>query len=212
MKILSQIMPFVFSTVKHYHIDESHAVGHALDVFYNSHQNIQWSLYKEPQLNLQRNIIYTSALVHDLCDDKYTPVEEALKRIQSHLSTNAILNDTEITAVSDIISTMSYSKVKKSGYPDLGIYQYAYNIVRESDLLAAYNPERSLIYNYHNVNRSWSQCVKNANDLFENRVWRHDDDGLFLTEYSRFIYRQYDQESRKRMMVWKRGIHPPTPL
>ena len=42
---------------------------------------------------------------------------------------------------------MSYSKVKVHGYPELGDYQLAYHIVRESDLLTAYNIPRSIVYN-----------------------------------------------------------------
>ena len=41
---------------------------------------------------------------------------------------------------------MSYSKVNKNGFPELGNYQLCYNIVREADLLASYNIDRCIIY------------------------------------------------------------------
>ena len=48
--------------------------------------------------------------------------------------------------IGDIIGSMSYSKVKKNGFPELGDYQTEYNIVREADLLAAYDIDRAIIY------------------------------------------------------------------
>ena len=203
MKLLSQVIPFVISTVNRYKIDESHGLRHSMEVLYHSHHNIQYSLQKIPKLDHQRNVIYTSALVHDLCDSKYIEPRKGVSLITNFLHKSTELNYTEINAITDIISTMSYSKVKVDGFPDLGGYQQAYHIVRESDLLAAYDPERSIIYNMYNVDKSFINCVKNADVLFQNRVLKHVDDGLFLTDYAKMVYRQYDNESRKRLIIWK---------
>jgi hypothetical protein len=46
-----------------------------------------------------------------------------------------------------IISKMSYSKVKSNGFPCIGPFQTAYNIVREADLLSDYDFYRCIIYN-----------------------------------------------------------------
>ena len=43
-------------------------------------------------------------------------------------------NDLEV--IGKIIGTMSYSKVKANGYPDLGEYQLAYHIVRGSGFIS----------------------------------------------------------------------------
>ena len=55
----------------------------------------------------------------------------------------------------------------------------------------------------YNVDKSFINCVKNADVLFQNRVLKHVDDGLFLTDYAKMVYRQYDNESRKRLIIWK---------
>ena len=210
MKILSQIIPFVFSTVKEFRIDESHAVGHAFDVLHHAHVNWKSSLESYPHLEDQQNVIYTSALVHDLCDAKYVDPGKGLAKIQYYLAGQTELSPVEIGAVSSIITTMSYSKVQKKGFPTLGAYQYAYHIVREGDLLAAYSPDRSILYNMYCVDPQWKQACKNAHNLMRNRVWKHGDDKLFLTPYGKTLYKEYEAESRRRMDVWLQILHDST--
>ena len=79
---------------------------------------------------------------------------------------------------------MSYSTVKKNGYPDLGIYQQAYHIVREADLLAAYDIPRCIIYNMNKFNSSYLEALIEMKFIFENRVLQYMSDNLFITEYS----------------------------
>ena len=63
----------------------------------------------------------------------------------------------KLDIIFQIITTMSYSTVKKNGFPSLNEYQLAYHIVREADLLAAYdidwfNPSATLIEHYKYTN------------------------------------------------------------
>jgi hypothetical protein len=80
---------------------------------------------------------------------------------------------------------MSYSKVKKYGYADLGEYQLAYHIVRESDLLSAYDVDRCLIYQMTHENYNYADSLLCVVDLFEKRVLKYREDNLFITEYSK---------------------------
>jgi hypothetical protein len=91
----------------------------------------------------------------------------------------------ELDAMSSIISTMSYSKVKANGYPKLGKFQLAYHIVREADLLAAYDVDRCVMYGMYNENKNYVDSVKRAADLFESRVFKMRRDKLFVTSYSK---------------------------
>jgi len=68
---------------------------------------------------------------------------------------------------------MSYSKVKKQGFPSLGKYQLAYHIVREADLLTAYDFDRCMIYHMSKNNSNVREAYYNAEELFHNRVLRH---------------------------------------
>ena len=52
----------------------------------------------------------------------------------------------EIQIVKNIVAKMSYSTVKKNGFPKFNDYQSAYHIVREADLLSAYSFDRAMIF------------------------------------------------------------------
>ena len=98
---------------------------------------------------------------------------------------------------------MSYSKVKIEGFPYLGQYERAYHIVREADLLSAYDIDRSIIYNMNNVNEDFSESLENALQLFEARVLRHNDDDLFITEYSKNKSKLLETQAYEKIKTWK---------
>ena len=75
MAIVPKLIRFAVSSLKLFHIDESHGLSHALNVLHHSHNILQSELPKNPFLEHQRNIIYTSALLHDICDKKYIKPE-----------------------------------------------------------------------------------------------------------------------------------------
>jgi hypothetical protein len=91
----------------------------------------------------------------------------------------------DLEILGKIIGTMSYSKVKVNGYPDLGEYQLAYHIVREADLLASYDIDRCIMYRMHTSNVSYSEALTEALDLFDYRVFKMRKDNLFVTKYSK---------------------------
>jgi hypothetical protein len=157
-------------------------------------------------LEEQQQIIYASAIGHDMCDKKYMNEYIGLANIESYLAKNTTLTKNEIQVSSDIIHLMSYSKVKQNGFPDFGAYQLAYHIVREADLLAAYDFDRSVIYNMNNVNADFNISYQNALDLFENRVFRHHDDHLFVTDYSIKLSRQLEVKSKERIQLWNKCL------
>ena len=203
MLLLPKLINFALLTVNKFHIDESHGVSHALDVLHHSHNILQSELPNHPYLETQRDIVYTSALMHDLCDKKYMNETTGLQNIDTFLQTNTSLTTDEIQVVDKIISTMSYSKVKTKGYPDLGKYQMAYHIVSEADLLSAYDIDRSIIYNMNNVVVDFSSSLENALSLFEVRMFKHNEDNLFLTEYSKKLSLQLEKKALDRIRIWK---------
>ena len=109
--------------------------------------------------------------------------KEGILRYQNYLSD--YMRPSELEIMGKIIGTMSYSKVKVNGYPDLGEYQLAYNIVREADLLSAYDIDRCVMYRMHCNNCSYSEALKEALELFDYRVFKMRKDNLFVTDYSK---------------------------
>jgi hypothetical protein len=74
--------------------------------------------------------------------------------------------------------------------------------VREADLLAAYDVERAIIYNLYKTNGDLYVAYKDVRDLFDKRIFKHFDDGLFITEYSKKKAMELERESHKQLKIW----------
>jgi hypothetical protein len=160
-----------------------------------------------PPLKHYERVIYIAALLHDMCDKKYMDEIEGLNEICNYLKPR--IEEKEIEMVKNIVSTMSYSKVKVNGFPEFGEYMWAYHVVREADLLSAYDFDRCMIYHLKQNNGDIDSSFANASKLFENRVFKHNDDGLLLTEYSKMNYMQYQSNALNRIGAWKKLLRNP---
>ena len=118
-----------------------------------------------------------------MCDKKYMNETEGIDMYKKHLS--KYLNIKDLDIIGKIIGTMSYSKVKTHGYPDMGEYNLAYHIVREADLLAAYDIDRCIIYGMYKDKCDYSESLNKAFELFDSRVFKMIDDNLFETNCSK---------------------------
>jgi hypothetical protein len=194
---------------KKYSVDESHGLLHSMNILNYANTIYEYEKINFPFLQSQEKIIYVSAIIHDMCDAKYMNEAEGIKQINDFLE-NQITND-EINIIQNIISTMSYSKVKKNGFPCLGDYQMAYHIVREADLLTAYDFERCMIYhlNKQNNDKNVVDAFCNAKKLFENRVFKHEEDGLFITSWSKNNHLHLHSQALTRINVWEKIIKNP---
>ena len=188
---------------KKYDIDESHGLSHSMNVL-NHAQNIYNSeVSKNPYLESHQKIIYTSAILHDMCDRKYIDETEGIQSITDYIKDEVTLK--ELDVIKTIIKTMSYSKVSVYGYPMLGEYMLAYHIVREADLLSAYDFNRCIIYGLHKK----EHCVTaidaflEARKLFNVRVLRYIADGLFITDYSKGLSKSLHEDAVKSIQLWE---------
>ncbi len=181
--IINQAFRFVIQTSSEYNIDESHALKHSIEVFNHANNIFDSEVKKYPYLNQQREIICLAAIIHDMCDRKYLNETTGIINIKNYMSD--YLPDKELNIVTDIIQTMSYSKVNKYGYPDFGKYQHAYHIVREADLLAAYDLDRCIIYSIMVNKCNYFDALRESKELFEKRVLNYRKNKLFVTSYSK---------------------------
>jgi HD superfamily phosphodiesterase len=179
---LSYLYNFVLLTSRTYNIDESHSLKHSMDVYNYANKIYDIEILNNQYLRKHKVIIDTSAILHDMCDKKYMNQDEGVERIKTFLDGN--IPENEIKPIIDIISTMSYSTVKKKGFPNLGDYQLAYNIVREADLLTSYDFDRCIMYNMYVNKNSYKESVNDALNVFENRVFKYHSDKLFTTKYA----------------------------
>ena len=181
--IINVAFQYVFNTSKKHNIDESHALKHSMDVFHYANKIVHAEFPNNRFLEQQTDIISVSAIVHDMCDKKYVNENNGIIEIDNFMKDYMNLQQREM--VTNIVSTMSYSTVKSKGYPDLGAYQLAYHIVREADLLTAYDIDRCIIYGMMKEKLSYTNSAKRAVELFKNRVLKYRDDNLFITDYSK---------------------------
>jgi hypothetical protein len=167
-------------------------------------------LTKYPFIKKHEKIIYVSSILHDMCDKKYMDQEKGMKDINEFIGSLkdnkdvSIVTDEEQETIKKIITTMSYSYVKQHGFPDLGEYQTAYNIVREADLLCAYDFDRCMIYQMYNKEYSLDDAFNDAVNLFDVRMFKHYDDGLLLTDYAKNNYKMMEHTSKLQINLWKK--------
>jgi len=173
-----------------------------MDVVYNAYKIYESEVPMNPSLIEQEKIILTSAALHDMCDKKYMNEYQGIKMIEEFL--NDKLDSEEMDITKKIISTMSYSTVKKNGYPSLGKYQHAYHIVREADLLSAYDFDRCMIYNMNKKHSTIEEAFLDSHLLFQNRVLKHNKDGLLFTDYSIRKSQILENKALSRIDYWRK--------
>jgi exopolyphosphatase/pppGpp-phosphohydrolase len=174
---MDPLFEFVNKMCADYEIDESHGVKHAKGTAARAQQILKTLELVSP--DEQRMAVYAAAL-HDTCDHKYTDVEEASGKIKEWLiSTGWSKEDTD--ALIGIITTMSYSQLKKKNspglepiYPDHGKWSRAYHVARSADILESYIVARCILYDRHiSPTKTEEEHWQRAEELFEERVFRY---------------------------------------
>lgn len=200
MVCLNQLFTFVLAMTKKYNIDSSHSESHSMDVLHYANQIANFVSLTFPYILEQTNVIFSAAVLHDLCDRKYITVETGLNEIDQFLENK--LTEEEKFYTKEIINTMSYSKVKKNGYPELGKYEMAYHAVREADLLSSYDFDRSLVYKM-NQGLPLTKAYEDALKLFNERMFNYNTDKLFISKYSQIKSVRLSEKAIARMKSWK---------
>lgn len=201
MTLLNKLFKFVTLTSKQLVIDESHGIKHSMEVLNFAHNIYKNEITNYPIIKNHERIIYISAIIHDMCDKKYIDEKFGIKKIEDFLKLEIPIEETKV--IKDIISTMSYSTVKKNGYPKLNEYQVAYHIVREADLLSAYDFDRCIIYNLHKKNGNINEAFKDSEELFNKRILKQITDDLYFTSYSKQIAKDLEIKSINKLNDWK---------
>jgi len=184
MNLINMGFKYVIQTSDTYKIDESHALKHSMEVYGLAKKIYESEIEKNPFLEKQKEIIYMASIGHDMCDKKYMDEKIGIKKYQTYLTD--FMEPSDLDIMGKIIGTMSYSKVKVNGFPNLGEYQLAYHIVREADLLASYDIDRCIMYRMCNgSNIGYYDALNEALELFDYRIFKLRSDKLFITNYSK---------------------------
>lgn len=204
--LFTKLFNFVLITSAKHNIDESHGLSHSMNVLHYAHNIFNSELPKNDYLRDEERVIYISAIIHDMCDKKYMNETEGLDQIENFLKDEIPIE--ELYFAKDIISSMSYSTVKKYWFPYIPnpTKELAYHIVREADLLSACDFDRSMIFHMKKNNSDLKTAFKDAEDLFKIRVLNHERDGLLITDYSKKMSRTLNRQAMQRMNVWRKLI------
>jgi hypothetical protein len=191
-------------------IDESHGLKHAIGTMrYASYLiNSLKDITEE-----ERHMAMYAAGLHDLCDSKYTDVNIAAADIKKWLIEIHWAEKTADALIA-IITTMSYSKLKKADnengshvFPDHGKWQRAYEIARNADLLESYVVARCVLYNKHIYpEKTEDEHWANAEELFNQRVYRYIKDNWITLPGALALVPSLEEEARRcfreRSMDW----------
>ena len=202
--IIVKAFDLVMVLCKKFNIDESHSLKHSMEVY-----NFALRIYEDekimnPYLEQQKDIIVLAAILHDTIDKKYVSEELGIKEIRDQME--SYVKSEKLDVIFQIITTMSYSTVKKNGFPLLGEYQLAYHIVREADLLAAYDIDRCIMYSMYMKSANYLEALDAAIVLFDHRVLKHRQDKLFVTGFSKKLSIQLHKKAKKDIEILLRSI------
>ncbi len=203
--LINVAFKYVINASKQFNIDESHSLKHSMDVFHTATQIYNSELSQHPHLSTQQNVIALSSILHDMCDKKYVDEHQSVDEMNIYMQPYITLG--EMDAINTIISTMSYSTVNKHGFPIIPEYQLAYHIVREADLLCAYDPDRCIIYGIMRGDMSYIDATKRAIPYLENRVLKYIEDGLFITDYSKKQSIVLHEECKHKLALLKSIVY-----
>jgi hypothetical protein len=194
---------FCKETIKNNTIDESHALKHAMDVYYYSSLIFEEELKENPELGKMRNIMILSSILHDMCDKKYMKQSDGIENIKNKLEGYFNLEDLEATI--EIIGKISYSYIINNGYPDMGRFQKIYDIVGDADRLASFDFERSIVYQMMVKNSTYEESFMDALKLFDNRVFKYREKGLFKTNKGIELSIEFEKNSIDRINFLKKA-------
>ena len=201
MKLLSKLFNYVLLATKYYNIDESHGITHSMEVLNYAHQIYSEEVNNYPEIVNYKKIIYSSAILHDTCDKKYMDEKDGFTQIKRYFYDD--FTPKEFCDLEKIITTMSYSKVKVNGFPrDLNNLTIPYHIVREADLLSAYDFNRCLIFEMcvrnYNIYHSFNSSTK----LFNSRILNYRNDNLFITSTGKKLSEKLEKNSFQKLNNW----------
>jgi HD superfamily phosphodiesterase len=203
--IIVKAFDLVLLLCKKFNIDESHSLKHSMEVYNFALRIYESELILNPYLSEQKDIIILASILHDTIDKKYVSEEIGISEIREYMK--SYIEEEKLDIIFQIITTMSYSTVKKNGFPTLNEYELAYHIVREADLLSAYDIDRCIMYSMYTQNTDYSNALKLAVILFENRVFKHRKDKLFVTKFSKKLSIQLHKKAKKDVDMLQKVLH-----
>ncbi len=198
---LEKTIDFIKDTCDKFNIDEGHGLDHSKKILYYCTELVPYYELSQNQLL----IIELAALLHDMCDKKYMNESEGIIRIEDFLKDTLNIEKIIIGDIETIILNMSYSKVIKNGHPDFTYMKHIeipYHIVRNADLLCAYELERCMEYQKRSGGNR-RECLEKMFAIYENRVAKQITDGFINLEPAIKIARELEERCKKHHEIYQ---------
>jgi len=208
VSLVPMVENFVRDRSHEYKIDPSHNLHH-------SHQvNELGFILAERDYHLnnrQKEILYLSCMLHDMCDVKYTPRVQAILDVSNFMRKQCGVSMLTHDAVMEIITSMSYSQIVS---PD-GRVQYplwlsgehsgwgdVFHIARQADLLTSYDLKRMVHYKQEKLGFVYScDIYQDIVETVERRMSKLLQRQLFSSPSAIRIATQWHQELCEDMSV-----------
>ena len=173
---------FIDEFCKEYNIDPSHDVTHSRDCVRFAEKLMDYSFSED-----EKTMVRYAAALHDCVDKKYVDPITASLHVHQFL-TSIGWSDARADALLAIITTMSYSKLMaaalngKPVFPDHGIWERVYHVVRQADLLCSYHVHRCYQYQLR-IHPDWTEAAHwvRVEAMFQDRMFKYVTNGWFVS-------------------------------
>lgn len=152
LSLIPMVEKFVQEKSQYYKIDLSHNLHHSLQV-----KELGFVIAeRDYHLNTrQKEILYLSCMLHDMCDAKYIPRVQGILDVSNFMRNKCCVSMLTHDAVMEIITSMSYSQIVQPDgnvdYPawlstEQNGWGEVFHIARQADLLTSYDVKRMIHY------------------------------------------------------------------
>ena len=201
ISLIPLVEKFVEEKSHNYNIDMSHNLYHSLRV-----NELGFVIAaRDYHLNSrQKEILYLSCMLHDMCDTKYIPRIQGILDVSNFMRNQCGVSMLTHDAVMEIITSMSYSQIVKPDgkveYPLwLSTHKYGwekvFHIARQADLLSSYDLKRMIHYKQEKLGFYYScDIYQDVVETVDERMSTLLKKGLFLSPTAIKIAQQWHQE------------------
>ena len=201
LSLMPLVEKFVEEKSHYYKIDVSHNLHHSLQV-----KELGFVIAgRDYHLNTrQKEILYLSCMLHDMCDAKYIPRTQGILDVSNFMRNGCGVSMLTHDAVMEIITSMSYSQIVKPDgkveYPlwlsdEHNDWGEVFHIARQADLLTSYDLKRMIHYKQEKLGFYYScdiyQDVMETVDARMSKLLAKD---LLISPSAIKIARQWHQE------------------
>jgi hypothetical protein len=201
LSLMPIVEKFVEEKSRYYNIDVSHNLHHSLQVKELGFVIAEHDYHLDTR---QKEILYLSCMLHDMCDAKYIPRTQGILDVSNFIRNGCGVSMLTHDAVMEIITSMSYSQIVK---PD-GRVEYplwlsveghdwaeVFHITRQADLLTSYDLKRMIHYKQEKLGFCYScDIYQDVVRTVEARMGKLLEKGLLVSPSAIKIARQWHQE------------------